>query len=234
MAEYMAAFGLGSTTGIGLDNERPGINPSSAWKQKRFGKPWFSGETVSISIGQGYVVLTPLQLAVAYGALGTGQVVRPRLVKGARDAGRRRDARASRHRPEAPDRPAEPRDRAQGAARRGGRGRRHRPTRAGDRARRRRQDRHVAGREARAHRGLSDKAIPWKYRDHAWFASIAPVDAPEIVVVVLAEHGGHGGSAAAPIAQRLLARWWEKQHAAPPPLEAAMIASPDEDAHGAH
>src|SRR5262249_49188584 len=60
-------------------NERGGVNPSSAWKEKRFGKPWFSGETVSISIGQGYVVLTPLQLAVAYGALGTGHVVRPRL-----------------------------------------------------------------------------------------------------------------------------------------------------------
>ena len=237
MAEYMGAFGLGAPTGIGLENERAGINPSTAWKQKRFGKPWFSGETVSISIGQGYVVLTPLQLAAAYGALGTGQLVRPRLV-------RERVA---------PDGvvASEPVDVAgkvpidaqnleivrkalRGVVVEGGG--------TGRRAQ-------VAGLDVGGKTGTSqvvklehtegrdDKAIPWKYRDHAWFASLAPVDAPEIVVVVLAEHGGHGGSAAAPVAQRVLARWWEKKHAAPPPLEAAMIASPDahpEEPDGAH
>jgi penicillin-binding protein 2 len=72
-------FGF-SADGIGLENERGGINPSSEWKRRRFNQPWMAGETVSISIGQGYVSVTPLQLAVAYGALGTGQLVRPRLV----------------------------------------------------------------------------------------------------------------------------------------------------------
>jgi len=234
MAEYMAAFGLGSQTGIGLESERAGVNPSSAWKEKRFGKPWFSGETVSISIGQGYVVLTPLQLAVAYGALGTGQVVRPRLVKES----------------VSPDGVATPepveivrqvpidaqnleivRKALRGVVVEGGG--------TGRRAQVPGLD--VGGKTGTSQvvklehtEGMSDKAIPWKYRDHAWFASLAPVDAPEIVVVVLAEHGGHGGSAAAPVAQRVLARWWEKQHAAPPPLEAAMIEPSDEDSHGAH
>jgi penicillin-binding protein 2 len=234
MAEYMAAFGLGSTTGIGLENERSGINPSSAWKQKRFGKPWFSGETVSISIGQGYVVLTPLQLAVAYGALGTGQVVRPRLVKERvtpDGAATPEPVEIVRKIPIDPQNLEIVRKGLRGVVVEGGG--------TGRRAQVAGLD--VGGKTGTSQvvklehtEGLSDKAVPWKYRDHAWFASIAPVDAPEIVVVVLAEHGGHGGSAAAPIAQRLLARWWEKQHAAPPPLEAAMIASPDEDAHGAH
>ena len=240
MAEYMHAFGLGEPTGIGLENERGGVNPSSAWKQKRFGKPWFSGETVSVSIGQGYVVLTPLQLAVAYGALGTGQVVRPRLV-------RERVAPDGTVTPEPVEVvrklpiDAENLDRVRKALRGvvvegGGTGRRAQ----------------VPGLDVGGKTGTSqvvklehtedmpEGRIPWKYRDHAWFASIAPVDAPEIVVVVLAEHGGHGGSAAAPVAQKVLARWWEKQHAAPPPLEAAMVSAPQaaaavpEEPHGAH
>jgi penicillin-binding protein 2 len=240
MAEYMSAFGLGAPTGIGLENERGGVNPSSAWKEKRFGKPWFSGETVSISIGQGYVVLTPLQLAVAYGALGTGQVVRPRLVR----------ERVS------PDgvvaqEPADvvrqlPIDKQNlDIVRKGLRGVVNEAGGTGRRAQVPGLD--VGGKTGTSQvvklehtEGMNEKAIPWKYRDHAWFASIAPVDAPEIVVVVLAEHGGHGGSAAAPVAQRVLARWWEKQHASPVPLEAAMVGSPDapppaddEEPHGA-
>jgi penicillin-binding protein 2 len=74
------------------------------------------------------------------------------------------------------------------------------------------------------------RSIPWKYRDHAWFAAIAPVDAPEIVVVVLSEHGGHGGSAAAPIAQRVIAKWWEKRNATPAPtVEAAVLIDTDDE-----
>ena len=80
MASYMKTFGFGEPTGIALENERGGINPSSEWKRKRFNQPWMAGETVSISIGQGYVSVTPLQLAAAYAALGTGRFMRPRLV----------------------------------------------------------------------------------------------------------------------------------------------------------
>ena len=82
--------------------------------------------------------------------------------------------------------------------------------------------------------GMREKAIPWKYRDHAWFGAIAPVDAPEIAIVVLCEHCGHGGSAAAPIAQRVLAKWWEKRNATPAPaLQAAVVTDSDAD-HAAH
>jgi penicillin-binding protein 2 len=84
--------------------------------------------------------------------------------------------------------------------------------------------------------GLKGKQIPWKYRDHAWFGAIAPVDAPEIAVVVLSEHGGGGGANAAPIAQRVLQKWWDKKNAGPvPELQAATVidTAADEAAHEA-
>ena len=81
---------------------------------------------------------------------------------------------------------------------------------------------------------MGEKAIPWKYRDHAWFGAIAPVDAPEIAIVVLCEHCGHGGSAAAPIAQRVLAKWWEKRNATPAPALQAAVVTDSEADHAAH
>jgi penicillin-binding protein 2 len=234
MAEYMASFGLGVPTGIGLDNERSGTLPSTAWKEKRFKKPWYSGETVSISIGQGYVEMTPLQLAVAYGALGTGQRVRPRLVR-ERVA---TDGVATAEPVEVVQKvpiDAEHLKRVLHAVRGvvqegGGTGRRAQVPGLD-----------VGGKTGTSQvvklervQGLKHHQIPWKYRDHAWFASLAPVDAPEIVVVVLVEHGGGGGANAAPIAQKVLARWWEKKNpASAPPLEAALLSFDDEAEHGA-
>lgn len=236
MAEYMRSFGLGSPTGIGLEGERGGINPSSEWKQERFGKPWYSGETVSISIGQGYVLTTPLQLAVAYGALGTGQLVRPRLV-------RERVSPEGIVTPERVDVVGKvPIDTGYlDQVRKGLRGVVQDGGGTGRRAQVAGLD--VGGKTGTSqvvklsqNEGLRHHQIPWKYRDHAWFASIAPVDAPEIVVVVLVEHGGGGGANAAPVAQKVLQRWWDKKHPKDtPPLEAAFVESPGPEAepHGA-
>jgi penicillin-binding protein 2 len=192
-----------------------------------------AGETVSVAIGQGYVVVTPLQLAAAYGALGTGQLVRPRLVleRIAPDGTR------------APE-PVEVEQKVPIDAehlervRKGLRGVVVEGGGTGRRAQ-------VPGLDVGGKTGTAQvvkleqhgegKAIPWKYRDHAWFAAIAPVDAPEIAIVVLAEHGGHGGSAAAPIAQRVLAKWWEKKSAAPASsLQAAGMSSDPGEPHDEH
>jgi penicillin-binding protein 2 len=212
MAEYMKSFGFGAPTGIGLENERGGINPSSEWKRRRFNQPWMAGETVSISIGQGYVSVTPLQLAVAYGALGTGQLVRPRLVRErlAPDGSSTQEpVDVVQQVPIEAEHLARVRKALRGVVVEGGG--------TGRRAQVPGLD--VGGKTGTAQvvklehtDGMREGAIPWKYRDHAWFAAIAPVDAPEIAVVVLSEHGGHGGSAAGPIAQRVLAKWWEKKH----------------------
>ena len=65
--------------------------------------------------------------------------------------------------------------------------------------------------------GLKEEEIPFKYRDHGWFAAFAPVEAPEIVVVALAEHGGHGGSAAGPIVNAILSRYFKSSMPGEPP-----------------
>jgi penicillin-binding protein 2 len=75
--------------------------------------------------------------------------------------------------------------------------------------------------------GMAEATIPKRYRDHAWFAAVAPIEAPEIAVAVLVEHGLHGSTAAAPVAQRVLQRYFEKTgRVAPPPAPPAPAAPP--------
>lgn len=213
LAEFARSFGLGRTTKIALEQEKPGLVPTMAWKERRFGEPWVLGETVSASIGQGFNLATPLQMAVAYAALANGgRVVRPRIVL-------RREARDGE-----PAQEIEPEERGsvpvddQHLARirealeavvgePGGTGGRARvPGVRGAGKTGTAQVVHLAPTEH-----LAEDEGPMKYRDHAWFVSFAPVEAPEIVVAVLAEHGGHGGSAAAPIAGRVFQRYFEKK-----------------------
>ncbi len=171
------------------------------------------GETVSASIGQGFNLTTPLQLAVAYAAIANGGVIlKPRVVL-------RREGRDGRvveadapvvlgQVPVAPVHLALIRDALEAVV--------AEPHGTGGRARL--PGVRVAGKTGTAQvvglkhtEDLEEDEIPIKYRDHAWFVAFAPVDAAEIVVAVLVEHGGHGGSAAAPIARRVLARYFEKR-----------------------
>jgi penicillin-binding protein 2 len=212
IADFARAFHLGQRSGVGLPNEMGGLVPTKKWKERRFGEAWMGGETISASIGQGFNLTTPMQLAVAYAGLANGgELVAPRIVlrretdDGVVEAGA----------PEVLGRlPVAPEHlavivgglEAVVAEPRGTGGRSRVP---GVR---------VAGKTGTAQvvrikhtEDLEEDEIPIKFRDHAWFVAFAPVEAPEIVVSVLVEHGGHGGSAAAPIAQRVLARYFEKQ-----------------------
>ena len=82
MAEYLAPFGLGDRTGVDTTNERRGVLPSTTWKRDAMGQTWYPGETISASIGQGYMLMTPLQLAQATSVLASrGQRKVPRLVQ---------------------------------------------------------------------------------------------------------------------------------------------------------
>ena len=79
---FLAQFGLGQTQQLDLPGERPGLLPNETWKQKMYGQPWYPGETVIMGIGQGYLLLTPLQLATATAALATrGIRMKPRLLR---------------------------------------------------------------------------------------------------------------------------------------------------------
>ncbi len=212
IARYARTFGLGRATGIGLPGESAGLVPTAEWKERRFKEPWVEGETVSISIGQGFTLVTPLQLAVGYAAVANGgKVLRPRLVRGrvTRDG--------SLHAGE----PVEVVSRVAvddihlRIVRDGLRAVVMDQEGTGKRARV--PGLEVSGKTGTAQvvslkqvEGLEDDEIPRKFRDHALFASYAPSDDPQIVVVVVLEHGGGGGANAAPIAQRVLAAWHEK------------------------
>ena len=96
IAKWARAFGLGEKTGIALDDERGGMIPDTAWKMKRYRQPWYPGETLSVAIGQGYVTVTPLQMANMMAAVANGgKLYRPRLVSKSRIGGRHDRARIS-------------------------------------------------------------------------------------------------------------------------------------------
>jgi len=239
IAKWASAFGLGHRTGIPLAQEKPGLIPTSSWKLRRFGEKWMGGETVSASIGQGYDLATPLQMAVAYAALANGgRVLAPRLLLPDAEAGQvAREPEPTGRVGVAEPELARIRDALAAVV--------EEPGGTGGRARV--PGVRVGGKTGTAQvvrlehtEDLDEDEVPIRYRDHAWFVSFAPVDSPEIVVAVLSEHGGHGGSAAAPIAQKILARYFEKKRAAagealavaPDPAPAPSVAAAEVESAG--
>jgi penicillin-binding protein 2 len=201
IASYANQFGLGRETGIELPSERVGIVPSTAWKGKAKGQAWLPGETISASIGQGYVTVTPIQMAHLTATVAhDGVSFKPRLVRAVMERATQRLLAT----------PAVPNgqlavspatlDLIQNAL--------AGVVTHGTAARARSTLVSIAGKTGTAQtaalRSGPEKDIPKKFRDHAWFVSYAPTEAPRIAVVVLAEHMGHGGSAAAPLAKQMI------------------------------
>jgi penicillin-binding protein 2 len=210
IATFLAPFGFGKTTGIDISGEKAGILPSREWKAKAFAKPadqvWFPGETVNFGIGQGYLTVTPLQLAHYASIIATrGKIWQPRLVAAYRDphSGELR-AVAPQLQGEVGGVSAEDWQRVvhgmigvtqHGTAAAIGA---HAPyTFAGKTGTA--QVFTVAQNEK-----YNASKIDERLRDHSWFIAFAPADAPRIAVAVLQENGGAGASAAAPIARKIL------------------------------
>ncbi|MBI1284080.1 MAG: penicillin-binding protein 2 [Thiobacillus sp.] len=203
MHDYLAQFGLGEKTGIDLDGESPGLLPSRDWKQRRWNKPWYPGETVIAGIGQGYNLATPLQLATATAMLANGgKRIEPRLVQAVRDPlthvwqplpGVVRGQLAIN--------PANLEVVRQGmmdVLRPGG-------TAAAAAAG---APYTMAGKTGTAQvvgikqgERYKEDQVARQNRDHALFMAYAPAENPTIAVAVMVENGGHGGSTAAPIAR---------------------------------
>ncbi len=202
IASFASKFGLGRPTGIDLASERSGIVPSSAWKEKVRGEPWYPGETISASIGQGYTTVTPLQMAHLIATVANGGTVyRPRLVKGLmeRATGRLQEV------PVVPygqlsvkGKTLEIIQEALADVVTDGTAKRARSTLVA-----------IAGKTGTAQTAAlrpdqKEEEVPKKLRDHAWFVSYAPAEDPRIAVAVLVENMGHGGSAAAPLAKHMI------------------------------
>jgi penicillin-binding protein 2 len=205
IAEYAELFGLGKRTGIDLPNEVEGLVPSTRWKIRTTREKWYAGETISVSIGQGALTVTPLQLANAIGGLAMGGVWHtPHVVA---DPARRESPRRAEFKPENLAQVVN----GMFAVVNEGTGRQAQ----------------VAGIEVCGKTGTSQLAsntvlkgtrLGQELKDNAWFVGFAPRQNPEIVVVALVEGGLHGATAAAPVARDLIKTYFEKKSkSAPPP-----------------
>ncbi len=208
---YAHMLGLGEKTGVEMENEKSGLIPTREWKYKRYHQKWQEGETLSVAIGQGFDLVTPMQINLMTAIIANGgKVLVPQLVDTVSDA----------------DGKIVERFKTKEVRELKGLGKYLAMIRQGmvgvvngehGTARIARIDGiTVAGKTGTAqvvklaqYRGLKDEDIPYKYRDHAWFTCFAPAEDPEIAVTVLVEHGFHGGSGAAPIAKAVLEKYFE-------------------------
>ena len=216
IARYARLFGLGSLTGIDIHGEKPGLVPDSLWSLKTRHMPWYPGETISVAIGQGPVLVTPLQMATITAVVANGGYrVVPHLVRDATVPPPQRlpiDSRVLeivKHGLWSVVN--EPGGTAYGSANLAG----------ADIAGKTGSVQVVAQKERKEH-------LPFKLRDHGWFTSFAPVNNPRLVVAVFLEHGGAGHDAA-PVARALYQRFFNRD--APPllPPPATVRASGPEE-----
>ena len=210
LSAFLAPLGFGQPTGIDIGGEKAGILPSRQWKQKTFTRPadrvWFPGETVSFGIGQGYLTVTPIELAHYASILATrGRIWRPRLVTAYRDA---RTGELQRLAPVSDGELAGVSAADWARVVHGMIGVTTRGTAA---AIGRRAPYTFAGKTGTAqvftlarNEKYNASRINERLRDHSWFIAFAPADSPRIALVVLEENGGAGASAAAPIARKVL------------------------------
>ena len=225
LAQYAAGAGLGRATGIRLAHERAGLIPTAAWKKRRFKEPWQAGETLSISIGQGFDLVTPLQMAVFMAAVGNGGTLyKPRIVSAIKET---KGTIIQAIEPEITGGlPAskENLDIVKNGLLK---------VVHGDRGTARRiriKGLEIAGKTGtaqvfsrKAGEKFENEKLGRTLQDHAWFVCYAPAENPKIAIAVIVEHGEHGSSAAAPVASDLISTYLglgqEKGTSDAPPAE---------------
>ncbi len=212
LARYARACGLGVSTGIDLSHESSGLIPTSAWKKQRFGVPWQKGETLSIAIGQGYNLVTPLQMAMLTAALSNGGVLyRPQIIKKRENTLGETVYECARE--EAGRLPAGPE-----TLKIIQKGLWNVVNGPGGTARLARiEGIEISGKTGTAQvfsRKNEDTA--WKeikldhLKPHAWFVAYGRRDTEQIAVAVLIEHGEHGSGTAAPIAREIIRAYFNR------------------------
>jgi len=227
---YATQMGLGRKTGIDLPGEESGLIPSQEWKQRVYRQKWYPGETISVSIGQGAVTVTPVQLAYTVGGIALGGVFRqPHLLKDAKPA------------PEVNFPIAESTVEAVSSGMWGV------VNEGGTAGASRLPGIEFSGKTGTAQtisfQGKARAGQKAEFQDNAWFVGFAPRRNPEIVVAVLVQSGGHGSTAAAPIARDVVKTYYDKKRglppqllltkapsAAPAPQAVVTVAQPDDSA----
>jgi penicillin-binding protein 2 len=207
MSKYLNEFGLGVKTGIDLPRERSGVIPNKEWKRRTYNQAWYLGETIIASIGQGYDLVTPIQVARYTAFLATKKLPTPHLahkVAGELVEPEYKKVEVNWHdldliRKGMYDVCNSSRGTAHKAMS-------HLPI-------------EVAGKTGTSQvvsipqsekRRMKESQMEYYSRSHAWLTTYAPYRNPKYVVTVLVEHGGHGGSASGPIAAEIY-RWMYKK-----------------------
>ena len=209
LSRYAEGFGLGRPTGVDLPGEKGGLIPTAAWKKEQLGEVWYPGETISMAIGQSYLLVTPLQLLNLISSIANGgTLIKPQIAKRVEDLDKKI---LEEYPPEelgkipvSSTTLGELREALAGVTKEdSGTGRAARV-----------DGLEIAGKTGTAQvvrlkGGKRSRAetMPYAFRDHAWFVAYVPADTP-FAVVVLVEHGGHGGSAAAPLAREMIKRFF--------------------------
>ncbi len=223
ISKYSKLLGIGSRTNINLADERTGLMPTKEWKMQRYGEVWQPGENLSSAIGQGFILTTPLQMAVAYSAIGQeGLVYKPFLVKKIIN----QDSEVIKE-----FKPSLVRDASEPSndifiskknfkiVKEG-----MRRVSNGDHGTARWYKLpgklEMAGKTGTVQvQAYTAKEIygkcserPFKKRHHGWFGAFAPVDKPKITVIVFAEHACHGSSGGAPVVRDVMKAYFKKYH----------------------
>nr|MBL0715002.1 penicillin-binding protein 2 [Desulfobacterales bacterium] len=233
LAFYASSAGLGKRTGIALDHENRGLVPTAAWKRKRTGIAWQKGETLSVAIGQGFNLVTPLQMAMFTAAVANGgKRFRPLLVKRiVIPDGRQIQERLPRMVGRLPvsDTTLALVQKGMWEVVQGDRG-------TARIARLKHID--ISGKTGTAQvvsldtiEKEPDGKTARRFKDHAWFIAYAPSENPRIAIAVIVEHGEHGSSTAAPIARELVQTYLGpaagKQITARSPHQGPTVTAPE-------
>jgi len=206
IAYYAKMLGLGKKTDFELDYEKAGLIPTGEWKLKRWGTPWQAGETISLAIGQSFLLVTPIQMVRLISAIfNGGHMYQPKIIRWVGKDNRK----IYTFTPTLLDKVAFKKENME-LVKRALLGVVNEPHGTGSRARV--KDLMVAGKTGtaqvinlKAEKDLSKGGeVPYEFRDHAWFIAIAPVERPKLALSILIENGGHGGRAAAPVAKEMI------------------------------
>lgn len=227
LAAYAESLGFGKKTGINLEHEKSGLVPTADWKLEKYHEPWQDGESLSVSIGQGFNLATPLQVNMMTAAIANGGIIyQPQFVEEIIDPDGKVVEAFS------PTRNGEFEGTQENLEliRQALTDAVNSPGGTGGQASLKTIK--VAGKTGTAQvvhlsqvKGLKELEIPYKYRDHAWFTCYAPAENPEIAITVLVEHGRHGGSTAGPIARSIMLKYFNlDENIERPPVISPAVA----------
>ena len=201
MSKNMIRYGYGRKTGVDLPNEFLGTMPSREWKLKKYSQPWYMGETLNTSIGQGNFLVTPMQIAVTTAGLAVGYQATPHFVKKMGEINLDYEKRKPYNEFELKQLPFIRSAMYSVMYGKRGTARKHIFSKI-----------HIAGKTGTAQvigisqeekKRMSEDELKLYHRSHAWLTTFGPYEDPTYVVTVLVEHGGHGGSAAGGIVSKI-------------------------------